>query len=60
MLFTDHFFQKFLMFPDEQKPLLSVCFKTSGKDFQILSQTIGLDFEFFKENQKLSPGVWKA
>ena len=34
-------FQKFSIFPDEQKPLPSICFKTSGQDFQTFSQTIG-------------------
>ena len=43
------------MFPDDQKTQPSICFKTSGQDFQTLSQTNGWDFQDFRENQKLSP-----
>ena len=34
-------FQKFSIFPDDQKPQPSICFKTSGQDFQTFRQTIG-------------------
>ena len=41
------------MFPNDQKTQPSICFKTSGQDFQTLSQTIGWDFEVSWGNQKL-------
>ena len=43
------------MFPVDQKTQPSIYFKTNNQDFQTLSQNIGLDFEVFRGNQKLSP-----
>ena len=43
------------MFFFDQKTQPSICFKISGQAFQTLSQTIGLDFEIFRGNQKLNP-----
>ena len=34
-------FQKLSMFSDDQKAHPSICFKTSGQDFQTLSQIFG-------------------
>ena len=43
------------MFFFDQKTQPSIYFKISGQAFQTLSQTIGLDFEIFRGNQKLNP-----
>ena len=43
------------MFPGDQKTQPSICFKTSGQDFQTFTQTIDWDFEAFRGNQKVSP-----
>ena len=50
-----NYFQKFSMFPNDQKTQSNICFKTNSQEFETLSQISGWDFQVVRGNQKLSP-----